>query len=129
MKQAITLSTLIGKKVRVYISSILTGKLQNFYVCTYFHQQNLITNHLCLLNPTFHYVKKYKRLECRGVLIPFSYDNYDIRKLCHDYSPVTLEVIGGQVMYSTGYSLMKAKSGKLALLNGGHVHVYGPQAE
>lgn len=107
------------KKVKVYYSE--TYKL--FFI----ESLNYFSSNLCLLNPSFRYVKKYKRLESRGTIIPFSYVNNDIRSICSTYSPVTLEIIGGEIMYSNEYSIMTCKKGKLALLNGGRVHVYGPE--
>ncbi len=66
-------------------------------------------------------------MECRGTVIPFSYEHNDIRRLCKTNNPVTLETIGGEIMYNTGYSLVRANRGKLALLSGGRVHVYGAE--
>lgn len=122
-KQETILSTLTGKVRVYYIDSI-----KRFYVQRIINPSKIagyFASHLCILNPSFRYVKKYKRMETRGTIINFSYVSHDIRSITKTYSPVTLEVIGKEIMYSTGYSLIRANRGKLALLNGGRVHVYG----
>lgn len=129
LKPEITLSTLIGRKVTVHLSSNIKENNPDFFLFTYSRQQCLRASHLCLLNPSFRYVKKYQRLECRGTVINFSYEHHDIRRLCATNNPVTLEVVGGEVMgsvtYWNGDRLEPITKGKLALLSGGRVHVYG----
>lgn len=120
----------VSKKVRVYY----VESIKSFYIEPATNPNKIaghFSSHLCLLNPTFRYVKKWKRLECRGTIIPFSYEHNDIRSLCKTYYPVTLELVGCEVMasipYWNGDRLEPITKGKLALLSGGRVHVYGAE--
>lgn len=117
---------LLNSKVRVVISD----RLFNVFSFKNPDLRCFTTSHLCLKSPTFRYIKKHERLEARGTLIPFDYSSNDIRSICHNHSPVTIEVIQKKIMVPLLYNedkLRQITKGNLALFNAGRVHVYGAE--